>query len=454
MFRKLIVAAMLAPSVASAAPEATRAQAVDILGRSVAFRTVEGQGQVPVYAAYLAAILKKAGFADKDIQIDKYGETATLIARYPGTAKKKPLAISVHMDVVEANPKDWVRDPFTMVTDGGYYFGRGVEDNKFDLSMIMATIVRMKTEGYKPKRDIILAFSGDEETSQATTKELVKKMPPLDFVLNGDSGGGSLDASGNPVAYGIQAAEKTYADFEVTFTNPGGHSSRPSKDNAIHSLARAIDKLAAYDFPAQSSEITRAFFKETAVKTGGALGAVMARFAANPADADAIATLSADPEYIGKVRTTCISTLLKAGHAANALPQSASLNVNCRIFPGVPAETVRAKLQEVIADPAATIKLTDGGVVSDASPLRADVMGTLRKAIDTRNPGLAIVPEMSAGATDSMFFRNAGIPSYGVSGLYMKGADMFAHGLNERVPVAAVDVALDHWHKLLTELTR
>ncbi len=447
-------AVMLATASASAAPALVREQAVDILGKAVGFRTVEGQAQVPVFAAYLAGILKKAGFADSDIQIDKLGETATLTARYRGTGKKKPILISAHMDVVEAIAKDWTRDPFTLVNENGYYFGRGVEDNKFDLSMIVATMVRLKAEGFKPSRDIILAFSGDEETSQTTTQVLAKKFPNVELVLNGDSGGGSLGDDDKPIAYYLQAAEKTYADFDIRFTNPGGHSSLPRKDNAIYAMAKAIDRIAAYDFPVQTSELTRAYFKETAVKTPGALGAAMKRFAENPQDADAAAVISAEPEFVGQVRTTCVATMAKAGHAENALPQSASINVNCRIFPGVAVDKIQSALQSVINDPAAKITMSSGGVVSDASPLRADVMKALRKTLDKDHPGLAIVPQMSAGATDSMFFRNIGIPSYGVSGLYMKPSDTFAHGLNERVPVAAVDGALDHWHSLLTEIAK
>lgn len=450
-----LVAGMLLTTAHSfAAPPKITAQATEILARAVAFRTVEGQGQVPAFAAYLADVLTKAGLDSKDIAIDRYGETATLIARYRGTGRKKPILISGHMDVVAANPKDWTRDPFTMVTESGYHFGRGVEDNKFDVSMIVATIARLKTEGFKPGRDIILVFSGDEETSQKTTQELARKFPDAELVLNGDAGGGGLGDDGKPVAYYLQAAEKTYADFTISFKNAGGHSSRPRKDNAIYSLATALDRIAAYDFPTQSSELTRAFFKETAVKTPGAVGEAMRRFAANPQDAAAVATLAAMPEYVGQLRTTCVATMLSAGHAPNALPQHASANVNCRIFPGVKVETVRAALVQAVNDPQAEISLTDGAVVSDASPLRADVMAAVRKSLDKRLPGLAIVPEMSAGATDSMFFRNAGIPSYGVSGLFMKPSDVFAHGLNERVPVAAVEGALDHWHVLLTELTK
>lgn len=445
---------LLASTAVTAAPAATQKLATDILDKSVAFKTVEGQGQVPVYAAYLAGELTKGGFSPTDIQIQTIGETATLVALYRGTSSKKPILVSAHMDVVAANSKDWTRDPFKMFTEDGFHYGRGIEDNKFDLSMIMATMIRLKSEGFKPKRDIILVLSGDEETSQTTTATLAKKYADAELVLNGDAGGGGLDKDNRPIAYYIQAAEKTYADFMIRFTNPGGHSSRPTKENAIYALARAIDRLAAYEFPVQKSTLTQSYFRETASRVSGSLSKAMRRFAENPDDTSAIATLSAEPEYVGQLRTTCVATMVQGGHAENALPQSAGVNVNCRIFPGVPVNEIQEKLQEVIGDPTATVTLASGGVVSDASPLRPDVMKALRKAVDKRNKGLSIVPSMSAGATDSLFFRNVGIPSYGVSGLFIRPSDSYAHGLNERVPVAAVDGALDHWHTLLTELTR
>jgi carboxypeptidase PM20D1 len=441
-------------SAAQAADAADQARAIDILGRSVAFKTVEGQGQVPAYATYLKSILTDAGFNAGDISIMPFKETATLVAHWRGSGTKKPMLVTAHMDVVAANPKDWTRDPFTMVREAGYLYGRGVLDNKFDLSMIIATISDLKKSGFKPNRDIILVFSGDEETAQESTQTLTKLFPDAEFLLNGDAGGGTIGEDGKRIAYGIQAAEKTYADFEVSVTDPGGHSSRPTGSNAIYALAQAASQLAAYQFPVQSSELTRSFFRESAKNTSGDLGIAMKAFADNPQDENAIAKLSKEPEYVGQIRTTCLATLIKGGHATNALPQSAMMNVNCRIFPGVQIADVKATLQQIIANDKATITLVSPAVASDASPLRADVMSALRKAVDARAKGLAIVPQMSAGATDSLYFRNAGTPSYGVSGVFMKASDDYAHGLNERVPEAAVAGALDHWRILLTELAK
>lgn len=431
-------------------------QALGILQKSISFRTVEGAGRVPAYAEYLKSVLVEAGFAPSDITIEPVANTATLVAHYRGTdSKKKPLLVIGHMDVVEAKREDWERDPFTPVVENGYVFGRGSVDNKFELSMITAAVAKLKREGWKPKRDVILAFSGDEETQMASTRKLASQFKNAELALNGDAGGGLLAEDGKPVVYGLQAGEKSYADFKLTVTNPGGHSSRPGKTNAINQLAQALDRIAAYEFPAMHNELTLAYFKESLPKLTGATAAAIKSYLANPQDAEAIATLSADPNYVGQLRTTCVSTMIEGGHAPNALPQKAVANINCRIFPGVKAADVRKTLAEVAADPAVVVtEPGSGSVASDASPLRADVMKAVTKAVHARFPGLSIVPSMSAGATDSMHFRALGVPSYGVSGLFMKDSDEFSHGLNERAPIEAIDGALAHWDILLKELAR
>lgn len=429
-------------------------EAREILAKSVSFHTAEGKGLVPAYAAYLAQTLKASGFQDADVKITPMGETATLVATYHGTGQKKPMLLSGHMDVVEALAKDWVRDPFTMTSDNEYLYGRGVLDNKFDVTMMVATLARLKKEGFKPSRDVILVLSGDEEISMVTSSALSHQFPEADFVINGDAGGGTLSETGTPVVYNIQAAEKTYADIDISTSNPGGHSSRPGKSNAIYELARAIDKIAAYEFPVQSSALTQAFFRVTGVRTGGALGKAMQDFAADPKDKSAIAVLSADPEYIGQLRTTCVATLLKGGHALNALPQSASVSVNCRIFPGVKPQDVLDRLAKVIDNPGVKLRFHDTPVTSNASPLRADIMAAVRKAIDKNYKGLPIVPQMSVGASDSLYFRNAGISSYGVSSVFLKPSDDFSHGLNERVREDNIPGALAQWHVLITELAQ
>ena len=320
--------------------------------------------------------------------------------------------------------------------------------------MVVQTLLRLKQEGFTPSRDIILVFSGDEETAMKTTAALAGLYPDAEFLINGDGGGGTLDSGHKPLTYSLQTAEKSYASYTLTVANAGGHSSRPRPDNAIYQLADALKRLQAYAFPVMHTETTRGFFDFTGKQRGDALGAAMRRFAADPSDAAAIAEISSDPGYNANLRTTCVATLLQGGHAENALPQKAVATVNCRIFPGVSVESVRATLSEVVADPAVAVAVVDQPFSSDASPLREDVQRAVRKAVDANFPGLAVVPEMSNGATDSQYFRAAGIPSYGASGLYMRDEDGYAHGLDERVPVSAVPRGLKHWHALLTELAK
>ena len=430
------------------------AAALEMYKTSIGYRTVQGQGQIPAYAAYLKKALVEGGFADADITIEKIGETAALTARYRGNGSKKPMLLSGHMDVVEAKAADWVRDPFTAVVENGYVYGRGASDMKFDVVMLVSTLIRLKQEGFKPSRDIVLALSGDEETDMFTSQALSRQLAGAEFAINGDAGGGLLDDAGKPVVYQVQAGEKTYADFDITITNPGGHSSRPGATNAIYDLAKIIDRIGAYRFPAQPNELTIGYFKATGAKTPGPLGQAMLAYANNPADTAASDLLSAEPEYIGQVRTTCVATMLRGGHALNALPQAATVSVNCRIMPGVSIATIKTTLQTIIANPDATITVLGEPTASDASPLRTDVMGAIRTAIDRRAPGLPIVPQMSPGATDSLHFRAAGIPSYGLSGMFMNPADDYAHGLNERAPVAAIDGALDQWHTVISVLAK
>jgi len=456
--RPMLIAALAAcatPAIAqpNLTPDDYDTLAIEVLSRSVDLRSVAGDEGVRLYALYLADRLVAGGYSKSDIAVDLAGAAPTLIATYQGASDAPALILSGHMDVVEADPADWTRDPFTAVNENGFVYGRGAVDNKFDVSMMVTTLIRLKAEGYIPQRDIVLALSGDEETEMVTTEALAAKFNGAYLVLNGDGGGGTLREDGSALAYSLQTAEKTYADFEITFTNAGGHSSRPSKDNAIYRLARAIDRLSAYDFPVTASETTRGFFRATGAMTQGPLGAAMTRFADNPKDKKAVALLRADPEYVGQLGTTCVATMLGGGHALNALPQRASVSVNCRIFPGVDPKDVERTLLEVADDEAAAIRRLDATISSPASPMREEVLTAVSMAIGRRAPGLPVIPQMSSGATDSLHFRAQGIDSYGVSGLFLKPSDDFSHGLNERAPVASVDGALDHWHVLLTELS-
>ena len=445
-------AALMLPNGAMAA--ADPAVAKDILMRSVAFRTVEGAGQVPKLAAYYASVLKAAGFADADIVITPIGETATFAATIKGRdAKLKPLLMIGHMDVVAADRADWTRDPFVPVEENGYIFGRGAEDNKYDVAMMVATLAQLKKQGWTPRRTVILLLSGDEETAMVTTKALAAQYRQAELLLNGDGGGGLLNEEGKPVLYQLQAGEKTYADFEIGFTDPGGHSSAPTPGNPIYRLAKAIDRIAAYQFPPMRNELTKASLSLSANRIGGEVGAAMQRYA-ETGDMAAAELLSTKPEFVGQVRTTCVATMAQAGHALNALPQSAKVMVNCRIFPGVAIDAVKAELVKVVADSGATVTTLGDPLASDASPLRADVMKAVRDAVTARSPGITVMPGMSAGATDSLYFRALGVPSYGVSSLFMKAEDGFAHGLNERVPVAGIGESLVQWDAVVRALAK
>jgi len=435
--------------------EAEVAAAKTTLMKSVAIPTVAGRGRVPELAEYYAGILEQAGFAAEDIVITPMGETATFAATLRGREPSQPPILLIgHMDVVEADPADWVRNPFIPAEEDGYVFGRGVSDNKFDVAMIITTLAQLKREGYRPRQDVIVLLSGDEETTMQTTQALAEQYRGAEMVINGDGGGGYLADDGTAQYYSFQAAEKTYVDFELEFTNPGGHSSEPSKVNAITQLANALARIGAYDFPPQFSDLTRASLAGMASQVEPELGAAMRRVAEDPDDAEALAIIRNNPAYVGQIGTTCVATTVTAGHATNALPQRATANINCRVFPGVSTDEVKAELSRVVADPAGRFTLADPTSESPASELRKDITDAAKEAVYANYPNLPIIPTMSAYGSDCTHFRAAGMPCYGTSGLYSNPADDFTHGLNERIPVSAIRKALVHWTMLIQTLTR
>jgi acetylornithine deacetylase/succinyl-diaminopimelate desuccinylase-like protein len=440
-----------------AAPAAIQTQAREIYRTIIGFETVTGKGQVPVMARYLAEKFRSAGIPEDDIHVLPLGETASLVVRYAGDGTGgRPIVLMAHMDVVVANREDWTRDPFTLVEENGYFFGRGTSDIKGDVALITTTFLRLKAEGFVPTRDLIIAFSGDEETDMATTRSLVGEHHALlrepEFALNADGGVGVLDEeSGKAAVYYVQGAEKLYASYELTVRSPGGHSSEPRLDNAIYRLADALKAVQAYRFPVMWNDWTIGSFGAAAAVTPGALGGAMKRFAGDPRDEAAANVLYENPSYVGMTRTTCIPTRLAAGHADNALPQSATATVNCRIFPGVGFEPIRAALASVAGE-GVEVRLSDEGTPSDASPMRKDVMAAVTRAVHASYPGTPIVPQMAAYATDGSVFRGRGIPTYGVSGIFIKDSESFSHGLNERVPVKSFMQGLTHWYVLIKQL--
>jgi acetylornithine deacetylase/succinyl-diaminopimelate desuccinylase-like protein len=419
--------------------------------------TSKTRGNTPKVANYLAGELIQAGFPAEDIEVPMTGDFASLIARYRGNGAtdKKPILFLGHMDVVEANPEDWERPPFTLTQDDVNFYARGTIDNKFGVAQLTSTFIRLKKEGFVPDRDLYLVFSGDEESGMTTTRMLAYERPELaeaEYALNSDAGGGVLDAEGNPIAYRIQAAEKTYATWELTVRNPGGHSSRPREDNAIYDLADAIKAVQAYRFPVQWSEMTLNYFQHTGEQLGGELGEAMIAFAYDPKDEAAAARLAKEPSYVGTTRTTCVVTMLEAGHAENALPQSATATVNCRIFPGTPVAEVEKTLREVVGNEAVEFAMLADPTESPISELRGDVNNAVAAAVHRRYPDVKLIAYMESGGTDGMHFRNAGIPTWAVSGIFMDPDEMFAHGLNERVPIKAFYDGLDHWSVIIREL--
>jgi acetylornithine deacetylase/succinyl-diaminopimelate desuccinylase-like protein len=437
-------------------PEAVRAQAREIFANIIGIESSIGKGNVPLVAKYLAARFQAGGFPAADIHILPLGETASLVVRYRGNGKGgRPIAFIAHMDVVTAKRSDWQRDPYHLTEEQGFFYGRGTSDVKQEVALLTETFLRLKAEGFVPKRDLIIAFSGDEETAQATARDLVtthRDLVDAEFALNGDGGGGVLsEGSAKPLIFYVQGAEKSSAQFLLTTHNAGGHSSQPRPDNAIYELADALKAVQGYEFPVMWNEWTLGDFKAASLVTPGPIGAAMAHFAADPGNAAAAAEISKSPAFVGRIRTTCVATMLNGGHAENALPQSATATINCRIFPGMSAADVQKTLQG-LAGPKVDVRLGYDALVSNASPMRADVMAAVAKAVHASDPATPVVPTQAAYATDGAVFRNAGIPTYGVGGVFIMDSEEFAHGLNERIRVGEFYKGLTYWDALIKAL--
>ena len=456
----LALALPIAPATAAPAHPQAEAQALDLAKKAIALRSVRGpNNQTPQVATLYRDALVAGGFAAEDISITPVDDTAYLIARWRGSDPAlKPLVISGHMDVVEAKPADWKRDPFTPVVENGYLYGRGATDMKLDGTVAIASLIELRRSGYVPKRDIIIEFSGDEETVMKTSAIIARKLATAEMVLNIDGGGvaAALDEkTGKPLYYTWQGAEKTYADFELTVTNPGGHSSQPRKDNAIVKLSQALVRIGGYRFKPETNALTQAAFIAVSKFEQPARATAMRAFVANPSDERAYATLAADPTLIGMLGTTCVATMVNGGHALNALPQRVTANINCRIFPGRSPASIMAELQDVASDSAVTFKdVTEGSVANDASPMRPDFIAAADKAMARVYPGVPVFPSMASGATDNMWFRYFHVPSYGVSPMFMKRSDDFSHGLNERSPVASIGPAIGYYLSLFRDLSQ
>ncbi len=412
----------------------------------VEINTTLSVGSCTAAARAMGARLTAAGYPASDVQVvvnPAHPREGNLVAVLHGSDPKAgAMLLLAHIDVVEANPADWTRDPFTLVEENGYFFARGASDDKAQAAIWVDSLVRLKQAGFKPRRDIKLALTcGEESEAYNGIEDLVTNHRPLvdaAFALN-EGADGLLDADDKPVVLEVQGGEKVYQDFTLTITNPGGHSSRPVHDNALSRLAAGLANIGAYDFPIAFNDATRGYFTRMIPLVAADKGAAMKALVADPADTAALAVITADPMWNSMLRTTCVATMMSAGHAPNALPQRATANVNCRILPGVPVETVRQQLMAIVADPGITFTLAhEPSKASPPPPLTPFIMGPIEKEAATLWPGVPVVTILQTGATDAVHTNGAGIPTYGVSGIFGSSDGDGIHGLNERVRVKAL----------------
>jgi len=438
LIRGLFISALLSTAAVAQAPQDQRRAAErDLFEKIVEMQTVYGQiDEFKKLTKLLTAEFRKAGITD--VVIKDHDGTQTLIARWPAAkpSGKKPILLLAHMDVVEAKAADWQNPPFEFREQDGHYLGRGSSDNKAQLTGIVLALQELKRQGFQPTRDIIVLFTGDEETHMNSVRRASTEWRNLidsEFALNFDGGGGAVYKDGRVDGFYMQIAEKTYADYKLVATNRGGHSSAPRPDNAIYALVDALKAIEDHRFEPMINDATRAQFEQMAANDKGLYGELLKQFIANPKDREYADLLEAnDP---GSTRTRCVATMLSGGHAPNALPQRAEANVNCRIFPTVKIETVRQQLQQLSGPDVVVTTIQESTTPeTDPSPLREDVTEAYRAAVATRFPNSPIIPFMSAGATDGSYLRTVGIPVYGVGGSWgVIGEKGGAHGLDEKV---------------------
>ena len=463
MFRKTIAAAsiaglMTASAVAAPTPATGEAAFRDLYKELVETNTTLSAGDCTLAASRLAARLKAAGYPEENVRVwtvPDHPKEGGLFARLPGTdAGARPVLMLGHLDVVEAKREDWTRDPFKLIEEGGYFYGRGTYDDKAMAAVWVDTLIRYRQENYIPARTIKLALTCGEETNGAFNgaEHLAKNERELidaEFAIN-EGGGGQMGATGKPIFMGIQVGEKLSQNYTLEVTNPGGHSSRPMPDNAINQLAFGLTRIAQYKFPITFNDTTRAFLTEMARLKGGEDGKAMLALIANPKDTAAETRLEVDPDYNRILHTTCIATMLDAGHATNALPQRAKANINCRIFPGTTAEQVRKELETIVADPAIKISIRETrNLPAPPPPLDAKVLDPAVKLAKTMFPGVPNLMIMQAGATDGAFLTPVGIPTYGISGMFVDSDGNGIHGLNERIKVKTLLDGREYLYRLM-----
>jgi acetylornithine deacetylase/succinyl-diaminopimelate desuccinylase-like protein len=438
----------------------------DIFQQLIEINTTDSVGSTTVAANAMAKRLLDAGFPKQDVVVlgpnDRKGN---LVARFRGTGAAKPILFIGHLDVVEALRSDWTTDPFKFIEKDGYFYGRGTQDMKVNDAILVTTFLRLKKSGFKPDRDLILALTADEEGGKSNGVDwLLKNHRDLinaAFVLNADSGGVDLE-HGKPITFNVEATEKLYGDYQLTATNPGGHSSLPVPDNAIYHIADALTRLQAYTFPFELNPVTRAYFSRMSTLESGQTAVDMKGILRNPPSLQAMKQLSLIPKYNATVRTTCVATRLSGGHANNALPQTASANVNCRILPSASREEIRQQLIRIFHDPKVSVRyVNDAGEVMDTAPttkavpptdLKPEVIQPLTKVVAAMWPGIPVVPVMETGASDGKYTSEAGLPTYGINGIAIDINDVRAHGKDERVAVDSYYRGVEFYDRFIKAL--
>jgi acetylornithine deacetylase/succinyl-diaminopimelate desuccinylase-like protein len=458
LFALTFLAFLLAAAVAfveTGPPSAEDALAREIFEELIEINTTDSIGDNTKAAEAMARRLRDAGFPEDDVRVlGPHPRKSNLVARLRGSGKREPILLLAHIDVVEALPSDWSFDPFTFLEKDGYFYGRGTSDDKAMAAIWIANLMRMKRESYVPDRDVIVALTADEEGGSHNGVQwlLANHRDLIDAAYCLNEGGGGQMKDGKKLSNSVQLSEKLFQSFSLEATNPGGHSSRPRKDNAIYQLSSALVKISEHEFPVELDEITSAYFeKMSAIENGEDSRDMLA--VARRSDLGAAARLSKSPYYNAVLRTTCVATQLQGGHAENALPQTARATVNCRIFPGSDPKEIQRTLESVVGDEGVRMSPVLPASPSLPSPLLPEVMGPIERITEEMWPGVPVVPTMSTGATDGLYLRNAGIPTFGVSGIFGDVDDARAHGKDERLLASSFYEGREFLYRLVLALS-
>jgi acetylornithine deacetylase/succinyl-diaminopimelate desuccinylase-like protein len=441
---------------APTSPDEYRQLARDIFGELIAIDTTDSAGDVTVAAQAVARRLQEAGFPDEDITLaGPHPRKMNIVARLRGSGARGPLLMLAHLDVVEADPAEWSTDPFELVERDGFFYGRGTTDQKAMASLWTANLIRMRREGIVPDRDLMLVLTADEEGGEHNGARWLteNRRDLVDAAMGINEGGFGRMRAGRRISNNLQASEKVYLDLELTARGTAGHSSYPDPDNAVYHLAAALGRVAAHHHPVQLGEVARAFFERMSRIEQGPMADDMRALLAGTADAEAVARLGTNPQYHGMMRNTWTATRLDAGHSNNTIPQTARAIVNCRLLPGQSPEEIERLMREVVADERITVRQVAPAKPSPPSPLTPEVMEAVERITGEMWPGVPVVPVMGIGATDSLYFRQAGIPMYGVSGIFLDVDDVRAHAPDERIHVQSYFEGQEFLYRLVRALS-